>query len=298
MTNIFPVRKGLDAVPRLSMILWGLAGVGKTTWAATAPGEKLWLSFGDSEHMSVIHRSDVSVMELFRVSHTDIFRHGIGPDPFNIGTYLQEHKEIETVVVDSITVMQQAALEKAVDDKVGQSRNFTPTLQVPGLGAFGGRNQNLLQLMKSILMVTARFDVHCIMTAHEEDPSMKMINGIESVERINMSLGGKLVNLVSSRVSEIWNMRLESSRKRQRIITTRPSGYRHPMKTRMFSQKGEAAFTLTYDADKADEGQMTIADFYYKWVEGGCMRLPVPSNRIGGDAEDNVDIVIPPPKKV
>ena len=60
----FPIRRGAESALRLTMLLWGSAGAGKTTYAATAPGDKLWFSFGDSEHASVAGRSDVFVMDL------------------------------------------------------------------------------------------------------------------------------------------------------------------------------------------------------------------------------------------
>jgi len=229
------------------------------------------------------------VMDLFSKSQEEIFKHGIGASPFGLDRWLYENRHIKTVVCDSLTAIQQLGLEKAVADGVGKSRDFTPTLQMPGRPAWGGRNQNLLAVMKSLLQVTAKHNVHMIFTAHENDPvTNKQTDAIES---INMSLGGQLINLVSSQISEIWNIRLEPGGKRNRIITTRVSGYRRPMKTRMFDQKGEATFILNYDPDKSDEapGQMTIAGFYNQWVKGGMRRIPVPNTRRGGDVMDNAE---------
>jgi len=96
---------------------------------------------------------------------------------------------------------------------------------------------------------------------------------------------------VSSQISEIWNLRLEPGGKRNRIITTRISGFRRPMKTRMFDQKGEAAFIWTYDPDRldTDPGQLTITRFYNQWVKGQMKRIPVPGNRRDGDKIDNAE---------
>jgi hypothetical protein len=291
-TTFVPIKRGMDSVPRLSMILWGLANVGKTTWAATAPGEKLWLSFGDSEHASVAHRKDVHVMDMSAVRHEDVFRHGVGQSPFGLDRYLAENKNIECLVVDSMTAIQQLALEKAVADGVGKSSKFSPTMQVPGRPAFGGRNQNLISIMKALLQLTARHGVHIIFTAHENDPITESDGaGSDLIKEIRMSLGGQLINNVSSQTSEIWNLRQEPGGKRNRIVTTRISGFRRPMKTRLFDQKGEATFILQYDPDKGDgeAGQMTIAGFYDRWVRGGMKRIRVPSNRDGGDDRDNVE---------
>jgi hypothetical protein len=77
-TTFVPIKRGMDSVPRLSMILWGLANVGKTTLAATAPGEKLWLSFGDNEHASVAHSDDVHVMDYSRCHLKTFLGMGVG----------------------------------------------------------------------------------------------------------------------------------------------------------------------------------------------------------------------------
>src|SRR5262249_79288 len=227
MNEKYPIVRGLETKPRLSQILWGLYNGGKSTWAATPPGEKLWLSFGDNEHVSVAYRKDVHIMDLSSVSHTDVFRDGVGPNPFGLDKTLHDQRSIKSVVVDSLTAIQQLALEKAVYDKVGQSTKFSPSMQAPGRPAFGGRNQNLLSFMKSMLQVTGKHGVHIIFTAHEEDPvTASDGRGNDWVQTISMSLGGKLINIVSSQLSEIWNLRQEPGGKRNRIITTRVSGYR------------------------------------------------------------------------
>jgi AAA domain len=288
----FPIMTGADAVPRLAMIIWGLYNTGKTTWAATAPGDKLYLSFGDNEHVTVMHRKDVKFINLANKTPEEVFRHGIGPNPFGLDRILYENKGIKTLVVDSLTVVEQLGLEKAVLDGVGKSRDFSPTMQVPGRGAYGGRNQNLMGLVKSLLQVTGKHGVHIIFTGHENDPQTKSDSrGGDTLEVINMALTSKLLNTVSSSLSEVWNLRLEPGGRRNRIITTRVSGYRRPMKTRMFDQKGEASFVLQYDPDRpdTDPDQMTIAKFYNQWVKGGMRRILIPNNRRGGDVGDNAE---------
>jgi hypothetical protein len=265
----FPIKRGVDAGVRLSMLLWGSAGSGKTTWAATAPGDKLWLSFGEGEHASVSHRQDVFVMD------RELF----------------ERKNIKTVVVDNLTAIQYLALQKSVADGIGAGKGFTPTMQSPGRGAYGGRNQNLIGLMKSLLAVTGKHRVNIIFTAHENDPVTRVDNkGVETVDYISMSLGGQLVNNVSAQLSEIWNFRQEPGGKRNRIVTIRVSGLRKPLKTRMFSQKGESSFIVNYDPDRPMNslGQMTIVGFWEQWMKGSMQRIAVPSTRKGGDDADNV----------
>jgi len=291
--GLFPVKSGADKNVRMVMLLWGQAGTGKTTFAATAPGNKLWLSFGDNEHVPVAHRSDVYRIELFGLSHDDVFKHGGGSNPFGIKQVIIDNN-IKTIVCDSLTAIQDLALSKAVADKIGGSPKFEPTMAQPGRSAFGGRNQYLLEVMRSISAIGAVMGCHVIFTSHENDPQTKSEGGVETIDLISMSLGGQLVNKVSHRISEIWNFRQEQGGQRNRIITTRISAKRRPMKTRMFDQHGSASFVLNYNPDKPDNapGQMTIAGFHDQWIRSGLKRIPVPDNRKGGDDRDNADVPI------
>lgn len=295
--NLFPIKRGVEASIRLSMLIWGQAGAGKTTWAATAPGDKLWLSFGEGEHVSVSSRPDVFVMDLSSTPAEEVFKHGLGKNPFGLDQQLYERKNIKSIIVDNLTAVQYLGLEKAVGDGIGAGKGFIPTMQAPGRSAYGGRNANLIGLMKALIYITGKHKVNVIFIAHESDPVTKVDNrGVETVEHIGMSLGGQLVNNVSAQLSEIWNFRQEPMGKRQRIVTVRVSGSRKPMKTRMFDQRGESSFVVNYDPTKSNNvpGQTTIAGFWEQWHKGGMQRIQVPSTRSGGDKEDNAVIKIGP----
>lgn len=283
----FPVREMDQSVPRLCMILWGPSGAGKTTWAATAPGKKVWITLGDNEHASLLGRKDVKIMSLFNERTDDIFMHGASA--FGLDRYLYENRDVKTIVLDSLTALQQRALEKSVNDGMGRSVSFTPTIVVPGRAAYGGRLQYVLMIMDKLMEVTAKHNVHMIFTAHEQDARTKSDGrGGEIVDEIPISLGGQLINLTTSRISEMWHIREEPTRLRRRIITIRPSGGRRPMKSRMFWHRDEASFVLEYDPEKPDNGQMTIASFYEQWKKAGG-KISIPNNRRGGDKEDNAD---------
>src|SRR5215831_11831421 len=75
---------GKTAPMRMALLLWGPAACGKTTWSATAPGKKLWLSLGDQEHVSVAHRKDVVVADLSGISFHELFKHGQNDNPFGL----------------------------------------------------------------------------------------------------------------------------------------------------------------------------------------------------------------------
>lgn len=252
-----------DAPRRMAVLLWGGAGCGKTTFAATAPGVKLWLSFGDQEHVSVMHRKDVKVANLSELGYDDLFKYGQGDNPFGLDQVLASDASIETVVCDSITAIAFRALQKAVSLRLGASRTFTPTMEQPGLSAYGGRNAIVLEVLTGLLRVTAKHGVHLIATAHEADP---VLNNDGTVQFITIMLGGKLVNNNTWRLSEIWYMSEDGDRRR---LAVRPTRLRKPMKTRMFSGKGPPEFEMTYDADMPDKGQMTIASFYERWTKEG-----------------------------
>ena len=269
---MFEIEKHERLVKRMTMILWGPAGVGKTTLAATAPGHKLWLSFGDNEHVSVAGRNDVEVMPLYKYSYDDVLKHGRSPNPFGLDNILEKRDYIDTVVLDSITALTDMALRKAVDAGLGASREFRPTMEHPGMSAYGGRNAITLDVVYRLLTVTAKHGVHLIITAHEADPE-KDKEGV--VQYITIMLGGKMVNNVSCRLSEIWYLS-EDAKGRQ--LAVRPTRKHRPMKSRMFRGVGEPEFFLTYDSDKPDEGQMTIASFFDKWAANGS-KLPIPPSR-------------------
>jgi hypothetical protein len=282
--------KGTETKSRLSLLLWGPQGGGKTTFAATAPGGKLWVSFGDNEHVTVQGRKDVWIMDYSDSSSEEVFEHGVGLNPFGLDKLLHDETQIETVVIDSLTQVQYLALEKSVNDKLGKSGNFIPTMQCPGRGAYGGRNSLTLEVVRAVLRVTAKHQVNVIFTAHERDPNTRIDSkGVEVIEEIRVTLGGQLKNQVACQMSEIWNLRQEPGGKRNRIITTRVSGYRNPMKTRMFMQNGEASFILNYNPDLPDDDprQMTISRFLDQWYGGNAGRIPMPTNRRGGDITDN-----------
>lgn len=262
-----------DAVSRrMTILLWGPAGDGKTTWAATAPGKKFWLSFGDNEHQSVISRKDIEVMHLYKYTYDEVLKHGRADNPFGLDQILATDTAIETVVCDSVTALTDMALRSAVSRGLGASKGFTPTMEHPGMSAYGGRNAITLEVLTKLLRITAKHDVHLIITAHEADPE-KDQEGV--VQYITIMLGGKLVNNVTFRLSEIWYLSQDG---RGRQLAVRPTRKHRPMKTRMFTGIGEPEFILSYDSNKPDKGQMTIASFYERWMTADN-KLPIPMSR-------------------
>lgn len=273
-----PVTSGVETIKRMAILIWGEAGCGKTTFAATAPGIKLWISLGDNEHYPVAHRKDVIVANVSGMKADALFKHAQGDDPFGLDKVLAENLEIETVVFDNLTSLAHKALQQAVNTGVGGGKDFKPTIVAPGLSAYGGRNGLVIDVIEGLLRVTNKHGVNIIITAHEGDPSTAQVDGKEIIEKIGVMLGGQLVNNMTFRLSEIWYMSLTPDQERRRRLAIRPTRKRRPMKTRMFSNREEAEFFLEYDADKPDtaKGQMTIAEWYYAYRDGAGVKLSVP----------------------
>jgi len=266
-----------DMPLRIALLLWGKPGVGKTTFAATAPGQKLWINVDPDGRAAIAHRKDVTGVDLEGLSLDDLFKQLQNDNPLGLDAYLAEHSEIETVVLDSATALTYRALQQSVKHGNGRSTNFTPTMEAPGISAYGGRNAIVLECLTGLLKVTAKHGRHVIITTHEDDPQIDD-KGITLA--VAMSLGGKIVNNVTWRLSEIWYMSQpdEGSQKHVRSLAIRPTRKRSPMKTRMFSSNSNAEFTLQYDAEKPDKGQKhTLAAWFAEWESNGGAKLAVPS---------------------
>ncbi len=276
----FEITNGPEAPKRIVLLLWGAAAAGKTTFAATSPGKKLWLSLGDQEHVSLSHRKDWEAWNLYKETADTIFKHGQSDNPFGLDQYLSSHPEIGTVVLDSLTVLSAMALEHAIDSGVGRSRRgFVPTIEEPGQSAYGGRNAKVLKVVKGLSRIAAKHERHLVVTAHEADPKIIIQDGREIEGKISVMLGGQLVNGMTSHFSEIWYMKHEYG---VRKLIVRAHGIHTPMKTRMFSGKGNALFVLKYDADEPDNarGQMTIAGWYKEWQKNGGMKIMPPAGPV------------------
>lgn len=273
------ITSGVKALGRMALLLWGPAGVGKTTLAATAPGNKLWLSFGDQEHVPVAHRKDVRVADFSGLGYDQICELGQSNNPFELDTVLRTDDSIASVVVDSSTAITYKALQRSVGKGIGGSNSFRPTMEFPGRSAYGGRNAIVLEILTEILKTTAKYNVHCIITAHEDDPTTKNDGKAEIIDYIGIMLGGKIVNNVAWRLSEIWYMGQSTTGEKDRFICVRPTRLHKPMKTRMFSHNGPPEFVIQYDADLPDKGQQTLASIYEDWVDSGGKKLLVPERK-------------------
>ena len=182
------------------------------------------------------------------------------------GDQFLENNDFSTVILDSVTNLSQRCLEQSVDEKIGRSPKFTPTMEFPGLSAYGGRNAKLLVCIKGLLRVTGKHNKHCIFIAHEDDPER---DDEGNVLYISIMLGGKLVNHFSLQISEIWWLQDTG---KERRIAFRVCRNRKPMKTRIFLQDKQPEFIAKFKPGGAyDE----IAEIYKKFVKGKGMKLSI-----------------------
>jgi len=253
---------GVDIEPahakpqRISALLWGVSGAGKTTLACTAPGKKLLVSFDPDGAASIAHRTDVDVADLSDVSAGVVEQFKSQDNPLGIGKVLDEY---DTIIVDSLTNAQHMSVMHAVTKVKGA------TIERPSMQGYGHRNALLTQLVKNVLRITARANKHAIFVAHEAAPQL---NDDGVVMSITMSLGGQLTTNAPIDFSEVWA--LEDTGK-QRRIAIRPVRARRPCKTRLFRTDGEPEFVWRHTGGE-------LAEWYEEWKGNNWKKIPLPKS--------------------
>ena len=253
------IEKPTDMQSRMTMILWGDAGCGKTTLAATAPGRKLFLMLDPEGDMSIRGIKDWDRIYLANMHSADIVKEGMRPDPYNISKIMEPY---DTIIVDSLTKFSEHALHYAV------GISAKSTIMNPGLNGYGARNICVAALISNMIRMTGLHNKHLIMITHEKDADR---NDAGNIVGVSMMLGGQLPNIASKDISEVWNMRDQNGK---RYIAIRPERFRSPMKSRMFDMTGATNFEWKYDANN-DSGYK-LADWWFAYTKGNFAKLPIP----------------------
>lgn len=263
-----------DSTKRMSLLLWGQAGCGKTTLAASATGRKLLILFDPDGASSLGARDDIVLIDLSSDRYTivDKFKDDdpllpLGDKSFRLSKII-EALSIETVIVDSCSAYTQLAVEKGITVTTGA------TLERPSPGAYGARNAITLRMMTNILRTTGKSDTNVIFITHEDDGGVKSKEG--ELLHITMLLGGKLASQTSLQISEVWHM---SDDGKSRKIMVRPGRMRKPMKSRMFDTAKGFEYTSKYNQFGSDApyGEHSLASFIEKWKDNGYNKIPLPS---------------------
>lgn len=264
-----PVSSSLN---RMTQLIWGLSGCGKTTIAATSPGRKLWLQFDPEGAASIGDRSDVVVADFSGADHSivdNFIERGIYEQQFD--AVLKNDPTLETVVFDSATSYSQKALTYGIVSGKADGKGFKATLAQPGISGYGLRNRYTLGTINMLLRLTAKHNRNFIVLCHEDTPAKDKEGNIIS---ITILLGGSLPQEVALQISEVWHMTDPGGNTNDRLIRIRPFGVRSPMRSRMFDMTGDGLIKWKYD--QASDSGMKIADYYNQWRSGGFKKLALP----------------------
>ena len=245
---------------KLNMLIWGDSGAGKTTLAATAPGNKLFLMLDPGGELSLAGRSDVAMLGVGAEGATKMLAQFNTADPYGIGKIFEARPDLETLVVDSLTTFAYVALQNSVT--INKS-----TMERPGMHGYTYRNASVLRATMTLFRLCAAHNRNLILITHEGSADRNSDGVITSV---TMALSEGTANQVGLKFNEVWHL---SDTGTERRIAVRPCRLRKPMKTRLFLSK-EPEFIWHYDADnQIGEG---IADWYHAWQTSGGKKLPLP----------------------
>ncbi len=252
-----------EQAKRLTQLLWGPSGEGKTTLACTAPGRKLLCMLDPDGHMSITGRDDVDVIKYYEEDMMQIAKMFKTDDPLQIEKLLKDDK-YDTVVVDSLTNATLSALDAGVANPLIKGT----AVERPAPGSYQIRNILTLKLIKNMLRVTGKYNKHCIFIGHEDSPTKDQEGHVLFT---TIMLGGSLPDSTPIDFSEVW--RLWSNTKGKMISIRTSRGYK-PMKTRMFSTTGEPEFIWKFNPDTL-QGD-TIEKWWNEWQKGGKKKLALP----------------------
>ena len=244
---------------RLSMLLWGSSGCGKTTLAATAPGKKLWLNFDPDGTEALLGRKDILVVD-FSTQPNAVVTKFREENPIRIEKFIEDH-DIDTVVFDSLTSYGEKALHHGVKVAQGTPKGRSATLEDPGYSGYGNKSTWTRLAVRNLLQSTGKLNKHCIFIAHEDKPTT---NDDGVVMYISIMLGSSLNEQIPISVSEVWHL---TDNGKRRMVAIRNCRSYKPMRTRMFKSSQGPEFELKYNAETG-EGD-GIATWYDLWAATG-----------------------------
>jgi len=282
MAGSYNVVKGTDTVQRLAMIIWGAAGDGKTTLAATAPGNKLIIQFDDGGSSSIVGlkakldrekpeldtalKNDLYIVDMSKADKSTYVGKFDREDPFEITKLLTDPElNIETVIIDSLTSLGNDVLNYAVK-YAGLNKS---TLATPGKQAYGVRLNYLKAFILNLLKLTNRFNKNIIFISHEADKH----DSDGELVAVTLALGGNLPNETALSVGEVWYFKNNAATGRE-IFLVPFSSYK-PMKSRMFNVATDKRFKFVYDVNNPDP-KYEIATLYKQWVDSNHEKIAIP----------------------
>ena len=251
-----------SSIMRVSMMLWGSAGCGKTSFANTAPGKRLYINF-DPDGTSSLPVSEDTLLLDYSSEPDRVVDEVKSINPFGLETIFKEHPDIQTVILDSVT----AFATKATAYSVGHKNAPGAAFENPSMSGYGFRNRFTLGLCKSLLLVTGKHNKNLILICHEDVPK---INDKGEIQRITILLGGSLPEEVPLQISEVWHMRDTGT---ERKVTVRPTGLTKPMKSRMFDTTTDVEFVAS---TKTDPSKVTLTSLFDAWKANSYNKIKLP----------------------
>lgn len=239
---------------RISLLLWGASGTGKTTLACTAPGRKLLVLFDPDGDASIAGRDDVDVADMSQAKNSVVEMFKSDANPLGLAKAIEQY---DTIIIDSLTNAQHMAVMHAVTVVKGA------TVERPSLQGYGHRNALITQLVKNVLRLTAKYNKHVIFIAHEGAPTT---NDEGLVTAITVALGGQLQTAAPVDFSEVYC--LQDTGKSRRILI-RPARMYRPCKTRMFVTTGAPEFEWKHTGTE-------LADWFDAWQKGNYQKMSLP----------------------
>lgn len=251
-----------SAIARVSMLLWGSAGCGKTHLANTAPGRRLFLNF-DPDGTASLPNSDETLLLDYAHEPDSCVSQAFSVNPYDLDGILKKEQDIRTVIVDSVT----AFVTKAVAHSVGHRNAPGSVHENPGPAGYGFRNRHALGLAKNVLQVTARHGRNVIFICHEDVPVLDKEGAIQS---ITILLGGSLKEEVPIHISEVWHMQ---DRFTSRVVQVRNVGVHKPMKSRMFDTSNGFEFEVS---NKANPNKVRLDTLFKQWSDAKYDKIKLP----------------------
>lgn len=250
-----------ERTPRISALIWGPAGLGKTTLAATFPGKKLIVNFDPDGPASLYSAPDITIADLSKANGTLAAKFK-DDNPLGLRDAIAP---FDTIVIDSLSHAAELALDNGIKN-VSNSK-----VEKPAIGSYQYRNNLTLKLIANVLRVTAEFDPpkHVVFIAHENTGNK---NDDGAIMSYTLLLGGDLPSSAPNKINEVWC--LFDAGQKGRMIMIRKARMREPMKTRMFNTMGEPEFEWRFDPEKW-EG-MKVEDWYNDWRANGYRKIPLP----------------------
>lgn len=252
---------------RMSVLIWGQPGVGKTTLASTLPGRKALINFDPDGPASIPDADDVTVFDLAQASNTLLMSQVKDVDnPLKI-TDAFDH--FDTFIFDSLTSLEERTLAHGIKETKGA------TVERPSPGAYQARNNLLIGMVRNVLGATAKAKKHVAFICHE-GPAERNDEGV--LLGITLALGGKNPSNVALKLNECWNLFEQTGDKRnKKMILARQARNRKPLKSRMFDTMDEYEFEWIWNTrDRLDPTNMWVRDWFEKWEQNQFKKIQFP----------------------